>query len=500
MKESIFDELKRQIEQYQTEISVEDAGRVIESKDGVVRVVGLTNAQMGEMIKVSDNVPAMVLSLENGSLLAVLLGEAKEIREGDLVFSTGELVSVNVSETLIGRVVDALGNPIDGKVKIEPDKKYPIERKAPGVIERKGVSNPLQTGILAIDALVPIGRGQRELIIGDRFTGKTAIAIDTIINQKEKEVICIYVGIGQKQAKMAQLVGQLRDHGAMDYTIVVSACASDSAPAQMIAPFTGCAIGEYFMDKGKDVLIIYDDLTKHAWAYRQISLGLRRPPGREAYPGDIFYLHSRLLERAARMSDELGGGSLTALPIIETLAGDVSSYIPTNVISITDGQIYLDKDTFNAGNRPAIDAGLSVSRVGGAAQIKAMKSLSGPMRLDLAQYRDLVGFAQFGSDLDPETKMKINRGRVNLEILKQEQFLTLPVTDQVITLFAADGGYMDELPPETIKEKVGEFIKYINESRQDIVLQLEKEKAISDEMKITLNLVCNDFFKEEEDV
>jgi len=496
MKASIFDELRKQIEQYQGEISIEEAGRVVEVRDGVMKVVGLSKAMMGEMISVESREAGMVLSLESGAVLAVILGDADKVKEGDKVYSTSGMVSVPVGDVMLGRVVDALGNPIDGKGKIETEKRVPIERNAPSVIERQAVNVPLSTGILSVDALVPIGRGQRELIIGDRFTGKTAIALDTIINQKGKDVICIYVGIGQKQAKMAQLVGQLREHGAMDYTVVVSASASDPVSAQMISPFTGCAIGEYFMDKGRDALIIYDDLTKHAWAYRQISLGLRRPPGREAYPGDIFYLHSRLLERSARLRDSLGGGSLTALPIIETQASDVSAYIPTNVISITDGQIYLDRDAFNAGNRPAIDAGLSVSRVGGAAQIKAMKQLAGPMRLELAQYRDLIGFAQFGSDLDEETKKKINKGKVTLALLRQELFNTLLTTDQVIMLFVGENGFLDNLQADEIRVKCMEFVDYVNKNRQDLVLLLEKEKVLNDEIKAAILEAAGNFYKE----
>jgi len=496
MKQELLEELKRNLASFKTDLNVEEAGVVIDAKDGVTRIVGLSQAKMGELVKIKSTIPAMVLSLESGSLLAVILADIEKVSEGDKVYSTGQLTSVGVGSGYIGRVVDALGEPIDGLGAINIESQSSIEAKAPGVIERQSVNVPLQTGILSIDALVPVGRGQRELIIGDKFTGKTAIAVDTIINQKGKDVICIYVAIGQKQSKTAQLVGHLRDHGAMEHTIVVSASAGDSVSSQMIAPFTGATIAEYFMKKGQDVLIVYDDLTKHAWAYRQISLGLKRPPGREAYPGDIFYLHSRLLERSARLSEQLGGGSITALPIIETQGGDVSAYIPTNVISITDGQIYLDKDSFNSGARPALDAGLSVSRVGGAAQIKAMKQMAGQLRLDLAQYRDLVGFAQFGSDLDVETKNKIQRGRVTLEILKQDQFATKSVIEEVLTLYLCNGGYLDELPSESIRGTCASFVKHTSTNRPDIILEIEREKSLTDSVKITLDEICKQFFQE----
>lgn len=496
-KRDIFEELKKQISEYQSEVRVEEAGRVVEVKDGVAKVVGLSSVKMGEKVSVEDKVLGMVYSLEDGLVMVVLLGDWSLVSEGDKVYSSGELMSVGVSKKMLGRVVDALGNPIDGGEKIEKEKIMPIEREAPGVIERKAVDTSLATGILAIDALVPIGRGQRELIIGDRFTGKTAIAVDTIINQKGLGVNCIYVAIGQKQSKIAQLVSKLKEKGAMDYTVVVSASSSDPTPMQMIAPFVGCTIGEYFRDKGEDALVIYDDLTKHAWAYRQISLSLRRPPGREAYPGDIFYLHSRLLERASRLSDDLGAGSLTALPIIETQGGDVSSYIPTNVISITDGQIYLDQDAFNAGNRPAVDVGLSVSRVGGAAQVKAMKQMAGQLRLDLAQYRDLIGFAQFGSDLDEETKEKITRGKVMMELLKQEQFAVLPVIKQCLILFAGNNGYLDKVRAKDIGRKVREWVDFIYDKHQYLVSKINSEKKISDEVAEFLKEAGNNFWKEE---
>lgn len=495
----IFEELKKQIKEYQTEVRIEEAGRVVEVKDGVAKVVGLSAAKMGERVSVEDKVLGMVYSLEEGLVMVVMLGDWSLVSEGDKVYGSGELMSINVSQKMLGRVIDALGNPIDGGEKIDKEKMMPIEREAPGVIERKAVDTSLATGILAIDALVPIGRGQRELIIGDRFTGKTAVAIDTIINQKGLGVNCIYVAIGQKQSKVAQLVSKLKEKGAMSYTVVVSACSSDSTPMQMIAPFVGCTIGEYFRDRGEDALVIYDDLTKHAWAYRQISLSLRRPPGREAYPGDIFYLHSRLLERSAKLSDELGGGSLTALPIIETQGGDVSSYIPTNVISITDGQIYLDQDAFNAGNRPAVDAGLSVSRVGGAAQIKAMKQVAGQLRLDLAQYRDLIGFAQFGSDLDEETKVKITRGKVMIELLKQEQYAVLPVVKQCLILFAGNNGYLDKTKTENIRKKIEEWVDFIYDKHLHLATKINSEKKISDEVADLLREAGNNFWKEEDE-
>jgi len=493
----IFEELKKQIRDYQTEVRIEEAGRVVEVKDGVAKVVGLSAAKMGERVTVEDKVPGMVYSLEEGLVMVIMLGDWSLVSEGDKVYGSGELMSINVSQKMLGRVIDALGNSIDNGDKIDKEKMMPIERDAPGVIDRKPVDTSLATGILAIDALVPIGRGQRELIIGDRFTGKTAIAVDTIINQKGLGVNCIYVAIGQKQSKVAQLVSKLKEKGALEYTVVVSACSSDPTPMQMIAPFVGCTIGEYFRDKGQDALVIYDDLTKHAWAYRQISLSLRRPPGREAYPGDIFYLHSRLLERSAKLSDQLGGGSLTALPIIETQGGDVSSYIPTNVISITDGQIYLDQDAFNAGNRPAVDAGLSVSRVGGAAQIKAMKQVAGQLRLDLAQYRDLVGFAQFGSDLDEETKNKITRGKVMIELLKQEQYATLPVVKQCLILFAGNNGFLDKIKPEEIRQKVSRWVDFIYDKQLHLVTKINSEKKINDEVDLLLREAGNSFWKEE---
>lgn len=499
-KMDIFSELKKQIADYQEQSQVDQVGRIMEVKDGVAKVLGLAKSRMGEFVLIGQhNISGMILSLERNIAMVVIMGEWSLVTEGDQVSGTGQLMSVGVGPKLLGRVIDALGHPIDGKGKISIEKYIPIERNAPGVIDRQAVNTSLATGILSIDALVPIGRGQRELIIGDRFTGKTALAIDSIINQKGKGVYCIYVAIGQKQSKVAHLVAQLEQAGAMEYTVIVSASASDPATAQMIAPFVGCSIGEYFRDRGEDALVIYDDLTKHAWAYRQISLSLRRPPGREAYPGDIFYLHSRLLERAARLNEELGGGSLTALPIIETQGGDVSAYIPTNVISITDGQIYLDQDAFNAGNRPAIDAGLSVSRVGGAAQVKAMKQVAGQLRLDLAQYRDMAGFAQFGSDLDNETKKKISRGKVMVELLKQDQYAVMSLANQVLTLYAGNGGYLDNYNTEQIKAKVFGWVSYLNDSRQDLVIALQHDKHITPELDSSLKDAAHKFFKETED-
>lgn len=497
---SIFSELKKQIADYHEKSQVDQIGRVTEVKDGVAKVLGLTRSRLGEFVIIGQHqVSGMILSLERNIALIVIIDEWSLVSEGDLVSGTGQLMSIGVGPKLLGRVINATGKPIDGKGKIIIDRSLPIERPAPGVIDRQPVNASLATGILSIDALVPVGKGQRELIIGDRFTGKTALAIDTIINQRDKNVFCIYVSIGQKQSKLAHLVSQLEKSGAMEYTIIVSASSSDPATAQMIAPFVGCSIGEYFRDRGEDALVVYDDLSKHAWAYRQISLSLRRPPGREAYPGDIFYLHSRLLERSSRLSQNLGGGSLTALPIIETQGGDVSSYIPTNVISITDGQIYLDQDAFNAGNRPAIDAGLSVSRVGGAAQVKAMKQVAGQLRLDLAQYRDLAGFAQFGSDLDVETKNKISRGKVMVEILKQDQYAVMSLANQVLTLYAGNGGYLDNLPTDQIKGKVSSWVSYVNNQRQDIIVSLSHDQQITPDLELSLRDLANQFFKEEFD-
>ena len=472
--------IKEQIKNYSTRLEVSDVGTVIQVADGIARVHGLENAMAGELLEFPGEVFGMVMNLEEDNVGAVLLGDHRNINEGDTVKTTGRVVEVPVGDAMLGRVVNALGQPIDGKGPVETKKYRKIERVAHGVIARKSVSVPLQTGIKAIDSMVPIGRGQRELIIGDRQTGKTAIAIDTIINQKGQNVKCIYVAIGQKSSTVAALVKTLEEHGAMDYTTVVAATASELAPLQYIAPYSGCAIGEEWMENGEDVLIIYDDLSKHATAYRTLSLLLRRPPGREAYPGDVFYLHSRLLERAARLSDEYGGGSLTALPIIETQAGDVSAYIPTNVISITDGQIYLETEMFNSGFRPAINAGLSVSRVGGSAQIKAMKKIAGPIRIELAQYRELASFAQFGSDLDADTKEKLDEGVRIKEILKQPQYQPMPVEYQVIIIYAATKKYLLDIAVEDILPFEKGLFEYIDTKHPNIPSSIREKKEMDD--------------------
>ena len=460
--EEISSVIKEQIKNYQSKFEIMDYGTVLQVGDGIARVYGLSNCMEGELLEFDSGVCGMALNLEEDNVGVVILGADRQIKEGDIVKPTGEVVEVPVGETLIGRVVDALGQPIDGKGPIVTREKRPIEYGAPGVLMRKSVNEPLQTGIKAIDAMMPIGKGQRELIIGDRQTGKTAIAVDTILNQKGKDIICIYVAIGQKKSTIAQLVQTLEEREAMKYTIVVSATASDAAPLQYIAPYAGCAMAEYFMYQGKDVLIVYDDLSKHAVAYRTMSLLLRRPPGREAYPGDVFYLHSRLLERAAKLSDDLGGGSITALPIIETQAGDVSAYIPTNVISITDGQIFLESELFFTGQRPAVNVGISVSRVGGNAQIKAMKQISGKLKLELAQYRELATFSQFGSDIDKDTKARLDHGRVLMEILKQGQYHPMDVVDQIISIYAASHQYMEEIPTEEIHTFETELLSYMH--------------------------------------
>ncbi|KAE9635625.1 F0F1 ATP synthase subunit alpha [Defluviitalea raffinosedens] len=491
--EEISAVIKQQIKNYQTRLEVADVGTVMQVGDGIVRIHGLEKAIAGELLEFPGDVYGMVLNLEEDNIGAVLLGSDKEIKEGDTVKSTGRVVEVPVGDALIGRVVNALGQPIDGKGPIVTDKYRRVERVAPGVIERKSVDTPLQTGIKAIDSMVPIGRGQRELIIGDRQTGKTAIAIDTIINQKGQNVLCIYVAIGQKASTVAQLVNTLEKHGAMDYTTVVAATASELAPLQYIAPYAGCAMGEEWMESGKDVLIIYDDLSKHAVAYRAMSLLLRRPPGREAYPGDVFYLHSRLLERAAKLSDERGGGSLTALPIIETQAGDVSAYIPTNVISITDGQIYLETELFNAGVRPAINPGLSVSRVGGAAQIKAMKKISGPIRVELAQYRDLAAFAQFGSELDKATRDTLAQGERIVEVLKQPQYKPMSVEHQVLILFVATRKYLMDIEVSEIKRFEKEFLEFIDTKYSDIVTAIRERKEIDEALEKQIDGAINEF-------
>ena len=478
--EEISSVIKEQIKQYSTKLETSDIGTVIQVADGIARIHGLEKAMQGELLEFPGEVYGMVLNLEEDNVGAVLLGDRKNINEGDIVKTTGRVVEVPVGDQLTGRVVNSLGQPIDNKGPIETDKYRPIERVASGVISRKSVDTPIQTGIKAIDAMVPIGRGQRELIIGDRQTGKTAIAIDTIINQKGQGVHCIYVAIGQKASTVANIVKTLEEFGAMDYTTIVASTASELAPLQYIAPYAGCAIGEEWMERGEDVLVVYDDLSKHATAYRTLSLLLRRPPGREAYPGDVFYLHSRLLERAARLSDELGGGSLTALPIIETQAGDVSAYIPTNVISITDGQIYLETEMFNAGFRPAINAGLSVSRVGGSAQIKAMKKIAGPIRTDLAQYRELAAFAQFGSELDDDTKERLDQGERIREILKQPQYQPSPVEKQVAIICAAVKKHLLDLPVDQILDFQKELFELIDTKYPEIFTSIAETKVMDD--------------------
>lgn len=481
--EEISSVIKEQIQKYSAELDVSNIGTVIQVADGIARIHGLEKAMQGELLEFPGEVYGMVLNLEEDNVGAVLLGNQKNINEGDTVKSTGRVVEVPVGDAMLGRVVNALGQPIDGKGPIHSDKYRQIERVASGVISRKSVDTPLQTGIKAIDAMVPIGRGQRELIIGDRQTGKTAIAIDTIINQKDQNVKCIYVAIGQKASTVASIVKTLEEYGAMAYTTIVVSTASDLAPLQYIAPYSGCAIGEEWMENGEDVLVVYDDLSKHATAYRTLSLLLRRPPGREAYPGDVFYLHSRLLERAARLSDELGGGSLTALPIIETQAGDVSAYIPTNVISITDGQIYLETEMFNAGFRPAVNAGLSVSRVGGAAQIKAIKKLAAPIRVELAQYRELAAFSQFGSELDADTKEKLAQGERIKEMLKQDQYNTMPVEYQVIIIYAATKKYLLDIPVDEILDFEKELFEYISTKYPEIPESIKETKELSAEIE-----------------
>ena len=479
--EEISSVIKDQIKRYASELEVSEVGTVIQVADGIARVHGLEKAIQGELLEFPGEVYGMVMNLEEDNVGVVLLGSQKNISEGDTVKTTGRVVEVPVGDALLGRVVNALGQPIDDKGPIQTDKYRQIERVASGVITRKSVDTPLQTGIKAIDSMVPIGRGQRELIIGDRQTGKTAIAIDTIINQKGQGVKCIYVAIGQKASTVASLVKTLEEFGAMSYTTVVAATASELAPLQYIAPYAGCAIGEEWMENGEDVLVIYDDLSKHATAYRTLSLLLRRPPGREAYPGDVFYLHSRLLERAARMSDEYGGGSLTALPIIETQAGDVSAYIPTNVISITDGQIYLETEMFNSGFRPAVNAGLSVSRVGGSAQIKAMKKIAAPIRVELAQYRELAAFAQFGSELDADTKEKLAQGERIREILKQPQYKPMPVQYQVIIIYVATNKYLLDVPVEDITRFEAELFEFLDTKYPEVPKNIAEEKVISEE-------------------
>ena len=490
--EEISSVIKEQINKYSTKLEVSDVGTVIQVADGIARIHGLAKAMQGELLEFPGDVYGMVLNLEEDNVGAVLLGDKRNISEGDTVKTTGRVVEVPVGDALTGRVVNALGQPIDGKGPITSDTFRRIERVAHGVIERKSVDTPLQTGIKAIDAMIPIGRGQRELIIGDRQTGKTSIAVDTIINQKGQNVHCIYVAIGQKASTVASIVKTFEDYGAMDYTTVVVSTASDLAPLQYIAPYSGCAIGEEWMERGEDVLVVYDDLTKHAAAYRTLSLLLKRPPGREAYPGDVFYLHSRLLERASRLSEDLGGGSLTALPIIETQAGDVSAYIPTNVISITDGQIYLETEMFNAGFRPAINAGLSVSRVGGAAQIKAMKKIAGPIRVELAQYRELASFAQFGSELDEATKNQLAQGERIREILKQPNYKPMAVEYQIIIIFAATKKLLLDVPTEKVLEFQDKLFRFIESKHPEIAAEIRDKKEISDDLAKRLTDVINE--------
>ena len=485
--------IRSQIENFDTSMTVDEVGTVIKVGDGIAEIHGLEKVMAGELLEFPHEVRGLALNLEEDKVGAVLFGDFQKIKEGDEVKRTKHIMSVPVGDAMIGRVVDALGNPIDGKGEILTDESNPIERIAPGIIDRQPVKEPLQTGLKAIDAMVPIGRGQRELIIGDRQTGKTAVAIDTIINQKGKDVICVYVAIGQKSSTVAQVVERLRESGAMDYTIVVSASASDPAAMQFLAPYAGVAIGEYFRDNGRHALTIYDDLSKQAAAYREISLLLRRPPGREAYPGDVFYLHSRLLERAAKMSEARGGGSLTSLPIIETQAGDISAYIPTNVISITDGQIFLESDLFNSGVRPAINVGNSVSRVGGAAQIKAMKQVAGTLRIDLAQYRELAAFAQFGSDLDKATQDQLEKGKRLTEILKQGQYQPMPVEKQVLIIWTVSNGYAGDIAVEDLKRFEEEFSNFVESSYPSIFSTLRDKKSIDDDLKAEMKEAVEDF-------
>ena len=482
--------IKEQIKSYESKLETSDYGTVVQVGDGIARIHGLDKAMASELIEFPNSIYGMVLNLEENNVGCVILGDDSEIKEGDKVRCTGRIVEVPVGDAMLGRVVNALGQPIDGKGAITTTESRAVDTKAPGVIERKSVDQPLQTGYKAVDALIPIGRGQRELIIGDRQTGKTALAIDTIINQKGEDVICIYVAIGQKASTVAQIVGKLEEAGAMNYSIVVAATASESAPLQYIAPYAGCAIGEYFMGEGKDVLIVYDDLSKHAVAYRSMSLLLRRPPGREAFPGDVFYLHSRLLERAARLEK---GGSLTALPIIETQAGDVSVYIPTNVISITDGQIFLETGLFNSGVRPAVNPGISVSRVGGSAQIKTMKKIAGPLRLEYSQYRELESFAQFGSDLDKETKAALEKGKRIVELLKQDQYSPMKVADQVLVIYAVSNNFAIDVPVTEIKRFEKELIEFANLRYSDVLDELKNASSLSDELSAKVDNLINEF-------
>jgi len=488
--------IKKQIQNFDRKAQVTETGTVLTTGDGIARLYGLEGAMAGELVEFPGEIYGLVLNLESDSVGVAVLGEANAVREGDIVKRTGRIADVPVGDALLGRVVNALGQPIDGKGPIESEHRRRIEIKASGIIGRQPVKEPLQTGIKAIDAMIPIGRGQRELIIGDRQTGKTAVAVDTIINQKGKDVICIYNAIGQKQSTIAQVVKTLEEYGAMEYTIVVAASASEPAPLLYISPYSACAIGEYFRDTGRHALCVYDDLSKHAQAYREISLLLRRPPGREAYPGDVFYLHSRLLERAAKLKKELGGGSLTALPIIETQAGDLSAYIPTNVISITDGQLFLEADLFNQGVRPAINVGNSVSRVGGSAQIKAMRQVAGSLRLDLAQYRELAAFAQFGSDLDKATQAQLNRGQRLVEILKQPQYQPLPVEKQILIIFAGINGYFDNVEVGAIRELEGELYQFVESRHPSLLREIVEKRELTDDLKARMHEVLKEFTKD----
>ena len=492
--QDIVSVLKRQIEEFGTDLTLVDVGTVVEVGDGIARIQGLQGAKYNEILEFPNSIMGIALNLEEDTVGAAIMGDPNAVKEGDTVRSTGRIIEVPVGEGLIGRVVDPLGRPLDGKGPVAFSGTSPVERIAPNVVARKSVDTPMQTGIKAIDAMIPIGRGQRELIIGDRSTGKTAIAVDTIISQKGQDLICIYVAIGQKQGKVAQVLASLQEHGAMEHTLIVAANASDPAPLQYIAPYAGCAIAEAFMEQGKDALIVYDDLTKHAWAYRQMSLLLRRPAGREAYPGDIFYLHSRLLERAARMADEFGGGSITALPIIETQAGDVSAYIPTNVISITDGQIYLEPELFNAGVRPAVNVGLSVSRVGGAAQTRAIRKVAGRLRLDLAQYRELATFAQFGTaDLDRATRAQLERGQRSTEILKQLQYKPMSLDKETLILYAANSGTLDDVPVNSCLEFEERLLPYIETAHPEIGRSILETKDLTTETEEILKTAIEEF-------
>jgi F-type H+-transporting ATPase subunit alpha len=494
--EEISSVIKKEIEAYERDLDVEEVGTILEVGDGIARIYGLNRTMAGEMLLFPGDVYGLALNLEEDTIGAVILGDYLELKEGDTVKRTGRVLEVPVGEGLLGRIVDPMGRPLDEKGPINAADHRKVDIRAPGVVERQPVKEPLQTGLKAIDSMVPIGRGQRELIIGDRGTGKTAIAIDTIINQKGQDVVCVYVAIGQKASTVAQVVERLREHGAMEYTIIVSATSDKPAPMQYIAPYAGCAMAEYFMyGRGGATLCVYDDLSKHAQAYRQLSLLLRRPPGREAYPGDIFYLHSRLLERAAKLSDEEGGGSLTALPIIETQAGDISAYIPTNVISITDGQIYLTTDLFYAGVRPAIDVGYSVSRVGGNAQNKAMKHVAGKLRLDLAQYRELEAFAQFGSELDKASQQQLARGERMVEVLKQGQYQPMPVEDQILVIHAGTSGALDELPVQDIKDFQAGLLEHVRARHGQLLTELAEKKAISDELEKAIDKVIADYLE-----